>query len=57
MELKPCPFCGAKEESIDYGHYDGTLRGRGYVECMECGALITAESTVKAIEAWNRRAE
>ena len=55
-ELKPCPFCGAKESELDYGEYTGTLRGRSYVCCMECGAEITASSVREAFKAWNRRA-
>lgn len=58
VELKPCPFCGEKE-NIDYGLMTGTMRGFDYVQCEKCGALIHAihiGNEIKAIEAWNRRA-
>lgn len=57
IELKPCPFCGEKE-NIDYGLMTGTMRGFDYVQCEKCGALIHAihiGNEIKAIEAWNRR--
>ena len=59
VELKPCPFCGEKE-NIDYGLMTGTMRGFDYVQCGKCGALIHAihiGNEIKAIEAWNRRAD
>ena len=60
-ELKPCPFCGEKE-NIDYGLMTGTMRGLDYVQCQKCGAQITAvhrskNIKIEAIEAWNRRAK
>ena len=56
QELKPCPFCGATEELIEYGNYTGTMRGRAYVCCLECFAEITGSTVREAIAAWNRRA-
>lgn len=56
-ELKPCPFCGEADD-IDYGVYNGTLKGFDYVECQNCGATIDAIHNGKYIaaeEAWNRR--
>lgn len=40
-ELKPCPFCGEKQD-IDYGIMTGTMRGFDYVQCQTCGAEIHA---------------
>lgn len=60
-ELKPCPFCGAKEgdhsppKIFDYEHEYTT--GRYRVFCWGCQAeshLCVAETD--AIAAWNRRA-
>ena len=56
-ELKPCPFCGEKQD-IDYGIMTGTMKGFDYVQCQTCGAEIHAIHKgryVNAIEAWNRR--
>lgn len=59
-ELKPCPFCGEKED-IDYGIFTVTLKGFDYVQCQNCSAEINAiykdEQYISAIEAWNRRAD
>lgn len=57
-ELKPCPFCGEKED-IDYGIMTGTMQGFDYVQCQSCGAEIHAihkGKYIDAIKAWNRRA-
>lgn len=57
IELKPCPFCGEKED-IDYGYMIGTMRGYCYVCCNECLAEIhTSGTPADAIRAWNRRVE
>lgn len=56
-ELKPCPFCGEKQD-IDYGIMTGTMKEFDYVQCQTCGAEIHAIHKgryVNAIEAWNRR--
>ena len=59
-ELKPCPFCGEKED-IDYGIFNGTLKGFDYIQCQNCGAEINAiyknEQYISATRAWNRRAD
>lgn len=52
IELKPCPFCGAK-----VGYYQGfMLTG---IHCAKCGAVVSfvgSEKKDKAAQAWNRRA-
>lgn len=52
VELKPCPFCGAK-----VGYYQGfMLTG---IHCAKCGAMVSfvgKEKKDKAWQAWNRRA-
>lgn len=59
-ELKPCPFCGEKED-IDYGIFTATLKGFDYVECQNCGARIYEihkdGQCIAAKELWNRRAD
>lgn len=60
--LKPCPFCGAKNTQVrwigfSYARmacgYDAGYRG----ECCECYAITAAFDHEKdAIAAWNRRA-
>lgn len=55
QELKPCPFCGGKAETIE--NAVGTLF---WVYCRSCGARsdsYTTEYRQKAIDAWNTRAE
>lgn len=47
-EIKPCPFCGS--EDIDYGVYNGTLNGFGYVQCENCGAEISEITKCKSAD-------
>ena len=59
IELKPCPFCGEKDD-IDYGVMGGTMKGFDYVQCQNCGAEIHSIHNgkyIEAIELWNRRAD
>ena len=62
-ELKPCPFCGAKETDtnragwkllyIDRSKYDCYM-----VFCRKCGASTSPKDTERAARiAWNRRCE
>ncbi len=49
-ELKPCPFCGARDPDWFHVVY-------GEVNCGNCGAVGPCELTdAEAIAAWNRRA-
>ena len=54
-ELKPCPFCGGINASIENGGFSN----RKQVICPDCGATATNSSTLRteAIAAWNRRTE
>lgn len=55
IELKPCPFCGAKDENIKVKSDHFT---RYYVLCKSCMVSTDHFETKKqAIEAWNRRAD
>lgn len=60
LELRPCPFCGAKAELVDIGK--GEYGFVGYVICA-CGARVTSvcdhpsEVSATVARAWNRRAE
>lgn len=50
-KLKPCPFCGGNNLSID----GITVY---WVECKDCNASISGHETEEeAIEAWNMRAD
>ena len=52
QKLKPCPFCGADEASVEVIDYD--FYG---VQCYCCKATgPTEETKAEAIDAWNRRA-
>jgi len=52
-DLKPCPFCGHRAETQEYG-----MRTEAWaVWCVECKAQMESISTeAEAIAAWNRRA-
>lgn len=54
-ELKPCPFCGEDDPSVDNRHSDPDQE-RWTVVCDDgCGAEITALTPELAVAAWNRR--
>lgn len=62
VELKPCPFCGAKEEDEDepLGVWMSVDFADWQVECFRCGAntgWFNRQDREEAIEAWNRRSE
>ena len=55
IELKPCPFCGAKAEFVDNGYWCVVI-------CSKCDATSKSvmhstdyAAKVKAAELWNRR--
>lgn len=67
-ELKPCPFCGNRDITIEvikpHKHSDWLIKeipelpdcpGECFIECGKCTCAICAETEEKAIEAWNRR--
>lgn len=60
IELKPCPFCGAKETDADeplvvfYSFKENEWK----VECERCGAntcFMNRNNKKEAVEAWNKR--
>lgn len=67
MELKPCPFCGANEDSIrDLQYYLPYCRGVGVnvisiIYCTECGGALIDQNKNHCyndrVAAWNRRAQ
>lgn len=58
QQLKPCPFCGADEDS---GLHIETIwddKEKFRIMCENCRAEIGDFKTIEeAVEAWNRRAE
>lgn len=58
-KLKPCPFCGGKADIMFYKPFDG-YQGEPTIcriWCLNCRSQIEGRNFIKAIEAWNRRAE
>lgn len=54
IKLKPCPFCGEKE-NLEFNHSCGDLV---YVRCGRCTAFgPSGEGEDGAADEWNRRAE
>lgn len=54
VDLKPCPFCGAKPVApFTYG--DWHVVGCG--NAILCGATIMGGTVEEAIENWNRRTQ
>ena len=52
-ELKQCPFCGGKAETIK-----GFIAGVTMIVCNNCKATVSfggREARDKTIQAWNRR--
>ena len=64
IEIKPCPFCGAKNNSPVEGSTSRWIA----IECAECGARsgevrrtkytgdMLHEDSMEAYEEWNKRA-
>ena len=60
IELKPCPFCGSSNVTleVEYGSDCGYGFGGHTVICNNCGVqTIYYETKEEAIEAWNKRAD
>lgn len=56
--LKPCPFCGADEESGVHIETIWDDKEKFRVFCENCGVSTWGfKSIEQAVEAWNRRAE
>lgn len=56
--LKPCPFCGADEESGVHIETIWDDKEKFRVFCENCGAEIGDFKTLEqAVEAWNQRVE
>jgi Lar family restriction alleviation protein len=57
IHLKPCPFCGANGSNLIYD--TEILNGKpvGFVECLNCPAIIRSGNVGAAVKAWNRRAK
>jgi Lar family restriction alleviation protein len=54
-ELKPCPFCGNKNE--DYEHELNGEDRRFCYSCGHCGAKAPGGDCIhEAVEEWNKRA-
>lgn len=56
-QLKPCPFCGYKADTMFYKPYDG-YQGEPTVAriwCLNCKAQIERDTFIKAMVDWNRR--
>ena len=56
-ELKLCPFCGNKADTMFYKPYDGYQGEPTVVRiwCLNCKAQIERDSFIKAMADWNRR--
>lgn len=55
--LKPCPFCGGTDISIDFCEEDCCGGMARTVEC-KCGACLYVDCPEeKAIESWNTRVQ
>lgn len=57
-DLKPCPFCGSEDVSVD------TMLTTGYVRCKTCQAFgptvcseTNEEAVEEAIKLWNKRTD
>ena len=51
-ELKPCPFCGSEDTSIEVVR----PANKTTVRCENCLAVVSFYDTIEeAIAAWNRR--
>ena len=51
--ILPCPICGGT--GIDYGICIGTLKGKNYIQCEDCGCEITVNERESLLAVWNTR--
>ena len=60
-ELKPCPFCGANEDELDFRYSYATkfTKPFAFVGCLRCGAMMVDTNEDHCLndvkKAWNRR--
>lgn len=56
-KLKPCPFCGNDNPSLQNGKWNGDAHPtQSWVECTDCDcAAESKDTTSEAIAMWNRR--
>lgn len=60
-KLIQCPFCGgeARLHIVPPFNYEISnimyINGGAFVECVECGCVISADGAEQAIAAWNTR--
>ena len=62
IELKRCPFCGAKAEIIRDKTFnaetgEALTEPMWFIWCTKCSALVSGEAEEKVISNWNRRAD
>lgn len=57
--LKPCPFCGEKNELYPAyrGDKGGNLHSPYAIDCLGCGFDFTPREGMDVFAAWNRRAK
>lgn len=56
--LKPCPFCGSTEVTLDAVDRGRNREGSAvWAQCRDCGTSTAVKLTEwEAVETWNRRA-
>ena len=54
-KLKPCPFCGEKEELYPSYNWPGVGKPLS-IDCIGCGIEFVPREGADVISAWNRRA-
>src|SRR5688500_7047112 len=53
-QLKPCPFCGVSEPTIDRNAWPKQPEFY-FIECRDCPAAMEDETKAAVIAAWNTR--
>ena len=57
-ELLPCPCCNGKAKTSDGGFgpvNQDEVFTLHFVECVDCGLMVSADTLDEAIRLWNRR--